>query len=77
MIKLDPDEEAEDDEDKPLGKTPVKQVISPNQLPPNTSNMLTNDATVNNVHLNNVQINLTRVNLPPDLQNFVSSIIFI
>ena len=68
MIKLDPDEEAEDDE--AAQKTPQKAPM------PNTSQAVaTNDVTINHMHMNNVQINLTRVNLvedSPPPQNFVS-----
>ena len=70
MIKLDPDEEADDD-DQPV-KTPQKVAM------PNTSHaMINNDVGTNhNTHMNNVQINLSRVNIPPDVlehsQNFVS-----
>jgi hypothetical protein len=66
MIKLDPDEEMDED-DQPV-KTPQKQAM------PNTSQATVNDVTLNHTHVNNVQINLTRVNLPPDVleQNFVS-----
>lgn len=83
MIKLDPEEEAdEDDEDKPLNKLNPKQVamqssgINQNanfnyQQVTNASNV--SDGTLNNIHINNVQINLTRVDLPPEYQNFVSS----
>lgn len=71
MIKLDPEEELDDD-DQPLMKTPQKQ----NMGPPNTSNAMNNDVTMtNHQHLNNVQINLSHVNFPAALegqQTFVS-----
>lgn len=71
MIRLDPEEEV-DDEDQPLTKTPQKQIMGP----PNTSNAMANDVVMmNHQHVNNVQINLSRVNLPVALeaqQNFVS-----
>jgi hypothetical protein len=66
MIRLDPDEEADEDEEgRPK---PQKQILVPTQQQPTE---MSNDATVNN-HLNNVQINLTRVSLPPEYQNYVS-----
>lgn len=70
MIKLDPEEEG-DDEDQPSNKTPQKTQM----LPPNTSNAMSNDVTMNHQHTNNVQINMSRVNLPIAMeaqQNFVS-----
>lgn len=67
MIKLDPEEEADDD-DAAL-KTPQKP-----QIPiPNTSQATTGDVTMN--HMNNVQVNMARVNIPTAMdtsQNFVS-----
>lgn len=75
MIKLDPEDEGEED-DQPLLKTPQKI-----QMPPaNTSQAAANDVTMDHVHTNNVQINLTRVNFPTSVeppQNFVSSLISI
>lgn len=70
MIKLDPEEEA-DDEEHPSAKTPQKTLMPP----PNTSLAMTNDVTMNHLHTNNVQINLPRLNLPATItsqQNFVS-----
>lgn len=71
MIKLDPEDE-QDEDDQPLSKTPNKVQMPP----PNTSQaMTTNDITLNHQHVNNVQINLSRVNLPAAVaspQNFVS-----
>lgn len=70
MIKLDPEEEADED-DQPLMKTPQKSQMPP----PNTSQAMSNDVTMNHVHANNVQVNLARVNFPADVepqQNFVS-----
>lgn len=67
MIKLDPEEEVDDD-DQPV-KTPQKVPM------PNTSQAMSNDVTMNHTHVNNVQINLMRVNHPPAVveptQNFV------
>lgn len=60
MIKLDPEDEADDD-DQPLMKTPQKVQVP---VPANTSQAMTNDVTMNHVHTNNVQINLARVNFP-------------
>ena len=75
MIKLDPEEEAEDDDDEKV--RPVqKQIISPsapNQIG-NSSFLPSNDTVVNNIHMNNVQINVTRLNLPSEYQNYVSEI---
>lgn len=74
MIKLDPEEEADDDdEDKPLNKLNQIQkqvVMHPSGNVQSGGN--SNTQTVNNVHMNNVQINLTRVNLPSEFQNYVS-----
>lgn len=70
MIKLDPEEEADDDEN-PSSKTPQKSQMPP----PNTSQAYPNEVTLNHQHMNNVQINLPRVNLPMSVdppQNFVS-----
>jgi len=71
MIKLDPEEEL-DDEDQPITKTPQKQ----NMGPPNTSNAMTNDVVMmNHQHTNNVQNNMSHVNHPVALdaqQNYVS-----
>lgn len=70
MIKLDPEEEADDDEN-PSAKTPQKTLMPP----PNTSQAYPNEVTLNHQHMNNVQINLPRVNLPMAVeppQNFVS-----
>lgn len=71
MIKLDPEEEA-DDEDSVL-KTPQKT-----QMPtPNTSQAASGDVTMNHMHMNNVQVNMARVNIPTAMdtsQNFVSQI---
>lgn len=70
MIKLDPEEEG-DDEDQPSNKTPQKTQMQP----PNTSNAMSNDVTMNHQHTNNVQINMSRVSLPMAMeaqQNFVS-----
>lgn len=70
MIKLDPEEEVDDD-DQPLMKTPQKIQMPP----PNTSQATINDnVTMNHLHMNNVQINLPRNNLPAvaSPQNFVS-----
>lgn len=73
MIKLDPEEEADDDdEDKPLNK--LNQVQKQVVMHPSgniQSGVNSNTQAVNNVHMNNVQINLTRVNLPSEFQNFV------
>lgn len=69
MIKLDPEEEA--DEDDAALKTPQKT-----QMPiPNTSQAATGDVTMNHMHTNNVQVNIARVNIPAAMdtsQNFVS-----
>mgnify|MGYP003507315081 FL=1 len=72
MIKLDPEDEADDDEEeKPLIKLNQKQVVMhPSGNVQGGGN--SNTQTVNNVHMNNVQINLTRVNLPSEFQNYVS-----
>lgn len=70
MIKLDPDEEAGSDDEKPPVSQKVIMPSTPNQV--GNSSYLQTDAAVNNVHMNNVQINLTRINLPPEYQNFVS-----
>lgn len=66
MIKLDPEEEADEDEQM---KTPQK-----NQLPPPNTSQATNDVIMNHMVTNNVQIN-SRVNNLPIIeasQNFVS-----
>lgn len=73
MIRLDPDEEADEDEEgrpKPVIQKQVTMPSTPNQVG-NSSYPQIVDATVNNIHMNNVQINLTRINLPPEYQNFV------
>lgn len=63
MIKLDPEEELDDD-DQPINKTPQKQ----NMNPPNTSHAMSNDVNMmNHQHMNNVQINMSQVNLPTGL----------
>ena len=70
MIRLDPEEEGDDD-DQPLAKTPQK-VLMP---PPNTSQGMSIDVTMNHQYMNNVQINLPRLPLPMAVdgqQNFVS-----
>jgi hypothetical protein len=74
MIKLDPDEEDEEDDDgKPIVKPMKNQSVTSENLNANgNSSTLMTEPVVNNVHMNNVQINLTRVNLPPEYQNFVS-----
>lgn len=59
MIKLDPEEEGEED-DQQHAKTPQKTQM----LPPNTSNAYPNDVTMNHQYANNVPITLPRVNLP-------------
>lgn len=67
MIKLDPEDEADDD-DQPM-KSPLKVPM------PNTSQAMSNDVTMNHTHVNNVQINIARVNHPVVIeppQNFVS-----
>lgn len=73
MIKLDPDEEADDDDEEKPKSALQKQVTMPSM--PNqvaNSSYMPTDGTVNNIHMNNVQINVTRINLPPEYQNFVS-----
>lgn len=76
MIKLDPDEEDDmDDDTKPLKNQSLlnsSPVLNTSNSNGNTSVTLNDSAVMNNVHLNNVQINLTRVNLPPEFQSFVS-----
>lgn len=69
MIKLDPEDEPDED-DQPLSKTPQKLQMPP----PNTSQAMANDVTMNHQHMNNVQINLNRVTIPTiaPQQNFVS-----
>lgn len=76
MIRLDPDEEIDEDEVQQQGnptsvKNPQK---NNNQQLPNTSQAIFNEVDVNHVHLNNVQVNLTKVALPPDvdMETYVS-----
>lgn len=77
MIRLDPDEEADEDDVQPgnATATPQKNSAKSNNQPlPNTSQAIYNEVDVNHVHLNNVQVNLTKVALPPDvdIENYVS-----
>lgn len=77
MIRLDPDEEADEDDVPPGNATATPQKNSAkfnNQPLPNTSQAIYNEVDVNHVHLNNVQVNLTKVALPPDvdIENYVS-----
>lgn len=77
MIRLDPDEEADEDDVQPGNATATPQKNSAkfnNQPLPNTSQAIYNEVDVNHVHLNNVQVNLTKVALPPDvdIENYVS-----
>lgn len=77
MIRLDPDEEADEDDVQPgnAAATPQKNSTKFNNQPlPNTSQAIYNEVDVNHVHLNNVQVNLTKVALPPDvdIENYVS-----
>lgn len=77
MIKLDPEEEVDDDdEDKTLNKPNQmqKQVVIHPSGNVQQSGGNSNTQTINNVHMNNVQINLTRVNLPSEFQNYVRKI---
>lgn len=66
MIKLDPEEEADEDDST---KTPQK-----NQMPPPQTSQASNDVIVNHMVTNSVQIN-SRVNIPAAVEpqhNFVS-----
>jgi hypothetical protein len=68
MIKLDPEEEVDED-DQPINKTPQKSQLPP----PNTSQAMEVDVTMNHQHMNNVQINVARMpNAVEPSQNFVS-----
>lgn len=65
MIKLDPEEDAEEDD---ANKTPQKMQLPP----PNTSQAMENDVTMNHQHVNNVQINMARLPNPMEAtQNYV------
>lgn len=75
MIRLDPDEEVDEDDVQPGNPSPLKNAAKiNNQQLPNTSQAIFNEVDVNHVHLNNVQVNLTKVALPPDvdMENYVS-----
>jgi hypothetical protein len=74
MIKLDPEDEVEDDDDE--NKVKQSAVASQKQSTIQSGNStyvaVDEDMLMNNVVMNNVQINLTRVNLPPEYQSYVS-----
>lgn len=71
MIRLDPEEEVDDDDQ------PIKAVQKVQQLP-NTSQAIFNEVDINHVHLNNLQVNVTKMDLPPDVEiasNYVSLVL--
>lgn len=74
MIRLDPDEEIDEDEQQANPGAVKTTQKNNNQQLPNTSQAIFNEVDVNHVHLNNVQVNLTKVSLPPDVEmvNYVS-----
>jgi hypothetical protein len=73
MIRLDPEEEIDDD-DQPIKPAVVQKV----QQLPNTSQAIYNEIDINHVHMNNLQVNLTKVDIPPEVEiasDYVSLVI--